>query len=130
MIVDTSALVAVTLQASGFEDLITVLEGSPFSGIGTPTLVETGIVLSARLGGGGGARELVSQLLHEFGIVPVPFGDDHWRESIVAFERFGRGRHPARLNFGDCMSYAVARLAAEPLLFVGDDFRATDIVAA
>ena len=133
MIVDTSALVAVTLQASGFEGLITVLEGSPFSGIGTPTLVETGIVLSACLGGGGGGgggRELVSQLLHEFGIVPVPFGDDHWREAIVAFERFGRGRHPASLNFGDCMSYAVARLAAEPLLFVGDDFRATDIVAA
>ena len=129
MIVDTSALVAVTLQASGFEDLITVLEGSPFSGIGTPTLVETGIVLSARVGGGV-ARELVSQLLHEFGIVPVPFGDDHWREAIVASERFGRGRHPASLNFGDCMTYAVARLAAEPLLFVGDDFRATDIVAA
>ena len=129
MIVDTSALVAVTLQASGFEDLITVLEGSPFSGIGTPTLVETGIVLSARVGGGV-ARELVSQLLHEFGIVPVPFGDDHWREAIVAFERFGRGRHPASLSIGDCMTYAVARLAAEPLLFVGDNFRATDIVAA
>lgn len=128
MIVDTSALVAVTLREPGFEDLIGLLERSPFAGIGTPTLVETGMVLSARLGGDG--RDLVSQLLHEFGLVPVPFGDDHWREAIVAFERFGRGHHPARLNFGDCMSYAVARLAAEPLLFVGEDFSATDIEAA
>ena len=128
MIVDTSALVAVTFREPRFEDLISLLDASPFSGIGTPTLVETGVVLSARLGGGG--REVVSQLLHEFAIVPVPFGDDHWREAIVAFERFGRGRHPAKLNFGDCLSYAVARLAGEPLLYVGDDFGATDIIAA
>jgi ribonuclease VapC len=128
VIVDTSALVAVALQEPGFDNLIGLLERTPFSGIGTPTLVETGMVLSARLGGDG--RNLVSQLLYEFELVPVPFGDDHWREAIVAFERYGRGRHPARLNFGDCMSYAVARLAGEPLLFVGDDFRATDIVAA
>ena len=121
-------MVAVTLREPGFEDLISRLDAAPRSGIGTPTLVETAMVLSARLGGNG--RDIVSQLLHEFGIVSVPFGDDHWREAVVAFERFGRGNHPARLNFGDCMSYAVARLAAEPLLFVGDDFTATDIVAA
>ena len=128
MIVDTSALVAVALREPGFEDMISALERAPFSGIGTPTLVETGMVLSARLGGNG--RDVGSHLLYEFGIVSVPFGDHHWREAVVAFERFGRGNHPAKLNFGDCLSYAVAKLAAEPLLFVGDDFSATDIVAA
>ena len=128
MIVDTSALVAVTLREPGFEDMISALERAPFSGIGTPTLVETGMLLSARFGGNG--RDVIAALLHELRIVPVPFGDDHWREAIVAFERFGRGNHPAKLNFGDCLSYAVATLAAEPLLFVGDDFRATDILAA
>ena len=89
MIVDSSAL-ALVLREPGFEELISVLERSPFSGIGTPTLAETGMVLSARLGVDG--RDLVSQLLREFAIVSVPFGDDHWREAIVAFERFGRGR--------------------------------------
>jgi ribonuclease VapC len=77
VIVDTSAVVAVTLCEQGFEDMISALERAPFSGIGTPTLVETAMVLSARLGGN--RRDVVSQLLHKFAIVPVPFGDDHWR---------------------------------------------------
>ena len=126
MIVDPSALVAVTLREQGFEDMI-ALERALF-GHRYPTLVETGMVLSARLGGNG--RDVVSQSLHEFGIVSVPFGDGHWRQAIVAFERFGRGNHAAKLTFGDCLSYAVARLAAEPLLFVGDSLSAADIVAA
>jgi ribonuclease VapC len=53
--------------------------------------------------------------------------EDHWR---VAYASFGKGRHPAALNFGDCLSYAVARLAAQPLLFLGEHFSRTDLVAA
>jgi len=85
-------------------------------------------VLAARLGHD--SRDLVIRLLDEFGIEEIPFGDRHWREAVDAFLRFGGGRHKARLNFGDCLTYAVARLANEPLLFVGDDFPQTDLKAA
>ena len=60
----------------------------------------------------------------------VPFADEHWRVAVDAYTRFGKGRHRAGLNFGDCLTYAVARLAEQPLLFVGDDFRKTDVVVA
>lgn len=128
MIVDTSALVAVVLREPGHEEMIAKLANSSSSGIGTPTLAEFGLVLSARLRAD--PRGMVVRLLDEFDIVEVPFGGEHWREAVDAFERFGRGRHAARLNFGDCLSYAVARLSGEPLLFVGDDFAATDLEAA
>ena len=60
----------------------------------------------------------------------IPFGEIHWRESVEAYRRFGKGRHPASLNFGDCMTYAVAILTGEPLLFVGSDFSKTDVGVA
>jgi ribonuclease VapC len=60
----------------------------------------------------------------------VAFGEPHWRAALEAFRRFGKGRHPAGLNFGDCLSYAVARVAGHPLLFVGNDFSCTDIEVA
>ncbi len=125
MIVDSSALVAVIFQEPDYEIIIDKLMESSATGIGTPTLVETGIVLDARLRKD--SRFLLTRMLDEFNIVEVPFGESHWRESLVAYRRFGRGRHRANLNFGDCLSYAVARLASEPLLFVGKDFAATDL---
>lgn len=128
MIVDTSALVAITFREPGHLDLITKLVGAPSAGIGTPTLAETGLVLASRLRRD--SRDLVIRLLDEFGIVEIPFGDQHWREAVDAYLRFGKGRHKARLNFGDCLTYAVAQLANEPLLFVGDDFPETDLELA
>lgn len=128
MIVDTSALIAITFAEPGHPDLITKLADTPAAGIGTPTLAETGLVLASRLGRD--PRDLVIRLLDEFGIEQIPFGDQHWREAVDAFLRFGRGRHKARLNFGDCLTYAVARLANEPLLFVGEDFTQTDLTPA
>lgn len=128
MIVDTSALVAITFAEPGHQELIAKLAGAPSAGIGTPTLAETGLVLAARLGQD--PRDLVIRLLNEFGIEQIPFGDRHWQEAIDAYLRFGKRRHKARLNFGDCMTYAVARLANEPLLFVGDDFPETDLELA
>src|SRR5262249_58355926 len=59
-------------------------------------------------------RDLIVRLLDEFGVEVVPFGDAHWKEAVDAYQRFGRGRHKAQLNFGDCLTYAVARLAGEP----------------
>ncbi len=129
MIVDTSALVAVVIREEGYEAVLGKLSApSTVAGMGTPTVVEFGIVLSARLGAD--ARSLVTQFLDQFDITEVTFGPDHWREAVGAFWRYGRGRHPAGLNFGDCLSYAVARLANEALLYVGNDFSATDLVAA
>jgi len=57
----------------------------------------------------------------------IPFDDEHWAVAITAFQRFGKGRHPAALNFGDCLTYAVARLADERLLCIGEDFVRTDL---
>ena len=128
MIVDTSALVAVTFREPDHQELTAKLAGAPSAGIGTPTLAETGLVLASRLGQD--SRDLVIRLLGEFGIEEIPFGDQHWREAVDAYLRFGRGRHKARLNFGDCLTYAVARLANEPLLSVGGDFPETDLELA
>jgi len=127
VIVDSSAVVAIVLREPGHELLLEKLAGSG-AGIGTPTLAELGLVLSARLGRD--SRPVIDGLLDRLGLDVVPFGDAHWRVAVGAFVRYGRGRHRAGLNFGDCLTYAVASLADEPLLFVGDDFAHTDLTAA
>jgi ribonuclease VapC len=128
MIVDTSAVLAIVFKEPGHEELIQKTSEAKYVGIGTPTLAETGIVLNARLGSGG--KTILARLSQELGLVEIPFGGSHWREAVGAYERFGRGRHPARLNFGDCLSYATAKLAGQPLLYVGNDFSKTDIEKA
>ena len=128
MIVDSSTLVAVLVREPGWERLFDRLAAEPATGVGAPTLAETGIVLAARLGVSG--RTLLARFVQETNLVVVPLGDEHWGVAIDAFLRFGKGRHPARLNYGDCLTYAVARLADEPLLCVGDDFSQTDLVLA
>ncbi len=128
MIVDTSALVALVLREPGYEEILSKLADATRPGIGTPTLAELGIVLTARLGTD--PQSIIVRLLDELEIEEVLFGAAHWREALAAFGRFGRGRHQARLNLGDCLTYAVARLADEPLLFTGDDFGMTDLVPA
>ena len=124
MIVDTSVLLAIAFREPGWEDLLDRLAGAGAVAAGTPTLAETGIVLTARLGRA--ADGVLERLIDELGVQEIPFGEIHWREAVDAFRRYGKGRHHAALNFGDCMTYAVARLAGEPLLFVGDDFARTD----
>jgi ribonuclease VapC len=116
------------LREPGFEPVFQKLAAAGTIGVGTPTLAETGIVLRARLG-----RDpigILGRFLQKFEIVTVPFGEEHWREAVEAYGTFGRGRHAASLNFGDCMTYAVAKLAAEPLLFVGRDFSRIDVEIA
>jgi ribonuclease VapC len=128
MIVDSSALLAIVFREKGFERLLANIQNAPSAAVGTPTLAETAIVLHARLGHG--AQGLLERLIDELEIQEVPFGEIHWREAADAFRRFGRGRHLAGLNVGDCMAYSVARLAGEALLFVGEDFGRTDVDAA
>lgn len=128
MIVDTSAILAIMLKEPEEDRLTLALAGADSAGIGAPTLAEAAIVLGFRVGFE--KRGLLQRVLQEFGISVIPFGDVHWAEAVDAYERFGKGRHKAALNFGDCMSYATARLARQPLLFVGDDFSRTDIDVA
>jgi ribonuclease VapC len=125
VIVDSSAIVAVLLRQPGYEPVLEQLARATAPAAGAPTLAEAGIVLAARLGVAG--KSLLARFLQESGLVVVPFGDGHWGAAVDAFLRYGKGRHPAGLNFGDCLTYAVARLAGEPLLCLGDDFAKTDL---
>lgn len=128
MIVDSSALVAIVLREPGWEEFVARLGADPAPAIGAPTLVETGLVLSAKLGER--SRSVLPRLIQEARLTVIPFAEEHWRIAVDAYRRFGRGRHVAGLNFGDCLAYAVAQLAAQPLLFVGDDFSKTDLLPA
>jgi ribonuclease VapC len=126
VIVDSSAIVAILQREPRWEALLERLvaaEGIP--GIGAPTLVETGIVLAARLGIPG--KTLLARFVQETGLRTVAFTADHWPMAVDAYLRYGKGRHPAALNFGDCLTYAVSRLADEPLLCIGEDFVKTDL---
>ena len=128
MIVDSSALVALVLEEQGSERLGVLLADAPTAGVGTPTLVETGIVLRHRMGGP--ARAALSRLLADAELEQIPFTDRHWPVALRAFARYGKGRHPAALSLGDCFTYATASLAGEPLLCVGTDFGQTDLELA
>ena len=126
--VDSSALVAIALdegEAQPFSALI-AREGAALGG---PTLVETKLVLS-RLGSK--AVDTLFRKLGEDGVLTiVDFTPDMTEAAVAAFRLYGKGRgHPAGLNYGDCLAYAVARVLNLPLLFKGDDFRHTDIVPA
>ena len=128
MTIDSSALVAVLFSEPGYLDLVDTMLQADAVRVGAPTLVETGMVLAGRRGAPVG-REL-DDLVRELGITVVPFGEAEWQAALQAYARFGRGRHKAALNFGDCMAYATAAVAGDMLLFVGDDFARTDIPAA
>jgi ribonuclease VapC len=128
MIIDSSAIVAIILREPGFEALLDRVVADENVAVGAPTLAETAMVLIARMGLI--ARTLLARFVDEVELVVIPFDDDHWQVAADAFLRFGGGRHTAALDFGDCMTYAVARLAEEPLLYVGDGFAGTDIRSA
>jgi ribonuclease VapC len=125
---DSSAVIAVIRQEQGHEYLIEALEGASRIGIGAPTLTESSIVLVRRYGPAG--RSILSRFLEENRVVTIPFDERHWVIAAEAFIRYGKSRHPAALNYGDCMTYATARIAGAPLLFVGEDFAKTDLDAA
>lgn len=129
MILDTSAILAIILKEMGFEELFPKLDLAPRRGVGSPTLLEAVLVLSSKPVGQSPVTMLTG-FLKQFEVVTIPFGEQHWEVAAEAFQRFGKGRHPAALNFGDCFSYATARLAGEPLLCVGNDFPRTDLELA
>ena len=125
MILDSSALVAIALAEPDRDVLLGKLNAAESVGIAAPTLVEAGIVLSSRIGEN--AYELLADFIIAADIVVIELGSAHWQTAVAAWLRFGKSRHPASLNFGDCLSYAAARIAGEPLLAKGNDFSQTDI---
>ena len=128
MIVDTSALLAILEQEPEAQRMARAIGNAPASSLSAATLVEAGIVVQARKGDEG-ARDL-DLLLLKLAVVVAPLTARQADLARKAFRNYGRGRHPAALNLGDCFAYALAKDAAEPLLAKGDDFRQTDIVLA
>lgn len=128
LVVDSSALVAIFLREKEAEALLQALSQAESAFVSVVSMVETGIVLSWRFGRD--ASSALDAFCQELRIQPVSATAEHYREAMMAWQRFGKGRSPAKLNFGDCFSYATARLLDLPLLFIGNDFSQTDLPAA
>ena len=128
IVVDTSALLAVLLdepEKVGFRD---ILANAPRKAISTVSMLEAGILMTARRGDAG--RAALSELVDRAEIEVVPFDQAQCQLALAAFETYGKGRHAARLNICDCAAYALAKGMNAPLLYKGADFAATDIAAA
>ena len=128
MVVDSSALMAILRgepEEPAFRQAIRTAANRLMA---APTRVEAAMVALGR--GGEPGLEQMQALIERLDLEVVPFSDEQATLAIEAFRRFGKGRHPAGLNFGDCFSYALAKATSEPLLFKGDDFVRTDIKPA
>jgi len=127
MVVDTSAIVAIVFREPDRTLLYDKILDSASAQISAVSYMEAGMVLTSRLGN---AEKALDEILDELSIGVVPVTPIHAKLALEAFRRYGKGRHPAALNFGDCFSYALAKSAAEPLLFKGADFTRTDVQVA
>ena len=128
MIIDTSALVAILDQEPEADRIVRTVASASERTLSAANLVEVGIVMQARRGDDG-ARDLdllLAKLRVDIAAVTASQADI----ARKAFRRYGRGRHPANLNFGDCFAYALAKDKSAPLLFKGNDFRQTDVMVA
>jgi ribonuclease VapC len=122
--IDTSVILATSLnepEAEPFRSLVSREEIL----IGWPTLLEARMVLTGR--NFPNAAAIIKQLVELPNVTTVAFSERHYNAAEKAFDQFGKGRHPASLNMGDCFSYAVAAIAKAPLLFKGRDFGQTDL---
>ena len=128
MTLDSSALVAILFAEPGYLDLVDRILEADAVRISAPTVVETMLVFAGRRRSSDAGE--VDVLLKELGVTVVPFGERETHAAVAAFVKYGRGRHKTGLNFGDCFAYAAAAVAGDTLLFVGDDFKKTDIEPA
>ena len=125
MVIDTSAVIAILCdewEAPLFEEAI---EADPVRLLSAASLLEAALVIEARFGEAG-AREL-DLLLHAAAVEVVAVNREQAELGRLAWRRYGKGRHPAALNYGDCFAYGLSMLTGEPLLFKGDDFPQTDV---
>jgi len=128
MIIDTSALLAVLQREPEREAFLACIETAAIRVISAASAIETSMVVLSRSGEDG--LRILEALLRDLRIEQAPVTAEHVSFAVDAFRRFGKGRHPASLNFGDCFSYALAKATSESLLFKGDDFSQTDIKRA
>lgn len=128
MVIDSSALMAILRREPEEQEFRNAIKLASSRLLSASTRVEAGIVALGRAGEAG--LEQMQALLEILKIETVPLSADHAQLAIDAFRHFGKGRHPAGLNFGDCFSYALAKATGEPLLFKGNDFSQTDIKRA
>ena len=128
LVVDTSALIGVLKAEPEAACLLDRLSPAGAKAISTATLLEAQMVVCSQLGDHGSAE--LDLLLHQAGIVAVPFDalQLHW--ALKGWRQFGKGRHPAALNLGDCFAYGLAMTLELPLLFKGEDFSSTDVKVA
>jgi ribonuclease VapC len=126
MVVDSSALLAILLNEPDAEKFATILKNSKLKIVAAPTYLETCMAAKPRLGPQ--AIEEVKFLMDLAIIETIDFTNDAAEMAVNAFLKYGKGQgHPAQLNFGDCMAYAVSKLEGLPLLFKGNDFNLTDV---
>jgi ribonuclease VapC len=125
LVVDTSAAVAVILGEPGSEELAVYLEKALTRLMSAAIRVELGIVIEARLWPAG--QDVVDRFLRDAKIDIVPVDADLAARAMSGWRRYGKGRHPAGLNFGDCFTYALAEQTGHSVLCTGDDFAATDV---
>ena len=128
MVVDTSALVAILKVEPDASTLLSRLGNSGANHIATATLLEAQMVVISQLGEAG-VPEL-ELLMNRAQIQVVPFNADHMRWALHGWRHYGKGRHRAALNLGDCFSYGLAKAMDAPLLFKGEDFQYTDVKVA
>jgi ribonuclease VapC len=127
MVLDSSAVLAILFDESERREFTRAIERDPRRLMSAGNVLESALVAEARRGEPAG-REL-DLLLHRADVQVVSVDADQVEFARAAWRRFGKGRHPAGLNFGDCFAYALAASSGEPLLFKGDDFKRTDIAA-
>jgi ribonuclease VapC len=125
MVIDTSAIVAILFGEAEAEAFAESIQANPVRLMSVASALEATMVIESELAAEGG-REL-DALLQTIGISIEPVTTDQLAAARHAFRNFGKGRHPAALNFGDCFSYALSKTTGEPLLFKGDDFARTDV---
>jgi ribonuclease VapC len=113
------------IEEPGHERLLDATADAAEVAIGAPTLLEVEMVMIGRSGSRG--RSLFAQFLERNDVEVIAFDEEQRRAAADAFTSYGKGRHPAALNYGDCMTYATARVTDHPLLFIGRDFAKTDI---
>ena len=125
MVLDTSAIAAILFAEDEAERFSEAIVDDPLRLISAGTALECSLVIESALGEAGG-REL-DLLLLRAGIEIIPFNAEQLTVARHAFRNFGKGQHPAGLNYGDCFSYALSMTSGEPLLFKGADFAKTDV---
>jgi len=128
MVIDTSALLAIFLAEPERKSFLESILRTETRMISAATVLETGIMLEARRGESAGREFDLFVVRANLKIAPVD--GEQIEIARSAWRRYGKGRHPAALNFGDCFAYALAKSAGEPLLAKGTDFAATDLELA